>query len=103
MGDPVRALAALEAEARDERTTLASRGTLETMFDQIGRGESKELAIVIKADAQGSIEAIQNSAQQLANDEVSVRVLHTGVGAINESDVALAKAVRRLQPSEEAV
>ncbi len=81
-----------ERRARDERTTITSRGTLETMFDQIGSGESQELAIVIKADAQGTIEAIQNSAQQISTDEVSVRVLHSGVGGINESDVALAKA-----------
>jgi translation initiation factor IF-2 len=81
-----------ERRAREERTAIASRGTLETMFDQIGSGESKELAILIKADAQGSIEAIHNSAQQISTDEVSVRVLHTGVGAINESDITLAKA-----------
>ena len=81
-----------ERRARDERTAIASRGTLETMFDQIGSGESKELPILIKADAQGSIEAIHNSAQQISTDEVSVRVLHTGVGAINESDITLAKA-----------
>ena len=81
-----------ERRARDERTAITSRGTLETMFDQIGSGESQELSIVIKADAQGSIEAIQNSAQQISTDEVSVRALHAGVGGINESDVTLAKA-----------
>ena len=81
-----------ERRARDERTAIASRGTLETMFDQIGSGASGELPIVIKGDAQGSIEAIQNSAQLISTDEVSVRVLHSGVGGINESDVTLAKA-----------
>ncbi len=81
-----------ERRARDERTAITSRGTLETMFDKIGSGESQELAIVIKADAKGSIEAIQGSAQQISTDEVSVRVLHSGVGGINESDVTLAKA-----------
>ena len=81
-----------ERRARDERTAIASRGTLETMFDKIGSGESNELAVVIKGDAQGSIEAIQNSAQQISTDEVSVRVLHSGVGGINESDVTLASA-----------
>ncbi len=81
-----------ERRARDERTAITSRGTLETMFDQIGSGASQELAILIKADAQGSIEAIQNSAQLISTDEVSVRVLHSGVGGVNESDVTLAKA-----------
>ena len=81
-----------ERRARDERTTITSRGTLETMFDQIDSGESQELAIVIKGDAHGSIEAIQNSAQQISTDEVSIRVLHSGVGGVNESDVTLAKA-----------
>ena len=81
-----------ERRAREERTAITSRGTLETMFDQIGSGESQELAILIKADAQGSMEAIQNSAQQISTDEVSVRVLHSGVGGVNESDVTLAKA-----------
>ena len=81
-----------ERRDRDERTAITSRGTLETMFDQIGSGASQELAILIKADAQGSIEAIRNSAQLISTDEVSVRVLHSGVGGVNESDVTLAKA-----------
>ena len=81
-----------ERRDRDERTAITSRGTLETMFDQIGSGASQELAILIKADAQGSIEAILNSAQLISTDEVSVRVLHSGVGGVNESDVTLAKA-----------
>ena len=81
-----------ERQARDKRTAITSRGTIETMFDKIGSGELSELPTVIKADAQGSIEAIQGSAMQISTDEVSVRVLHTGVGAINESDITLAKA-----------
>ena len=77
---------------RDARVQAGARGTLDEMFSQIQAGEIKEVAIVVKADVQGSVEAIVQSAQNLSNDEVSVRVLHTGVGGINESDVTLAKA-----------
>ncbi|MDJ0949636.1 MAG: translation initiation factor IF-2 [Alphaproteobacteria bacterium] len=62
------------------------------IWTQIAKGEANELPIVIKADVQGSVEAIQSAAHDLGTDEVSVRVLHAGVGGINESDVALAKA-----------
>jgi translation initiation factor IF-2 len=68
------------------------RGTLEQMFSQIAAGASKELPIVVKSDVQGSLEAIVGSLEKLANGEVSVRVLHSAVGGINESDVILAKA-----------
>ena len=77
---------------RDAKVQAGARGTLDEMFSQIQAGEIKEVAIVVKADVQGSVEAIVQSAQNLSNDEVSVRVLHTGVGGINESDVTLAKA-----------
>ena len=77
---------------RDAKVQAGARGTLDEMFSQIQAGEIKEVAIVVKADVQGSLEAIVQSAQNLSNDEVSVRVLHTGVGGINESDVTLAKA-----------
>ena len=77
---------------RDAMVQAGARGTLDEMFSQIQAGEVKEIPIVVKADVQGSVEAIVQSAQNLSNDEVSVRVLHTGVGGINESDITLAKA-----------
>ena len=77
---------------RDAKVQAGARGTLDEMFSQIQAGEVKEIPIVVKADVQGSVEAIVQSAQNLSNDEVSVRVLHTGVGGINESDITLAKA-----------
>lgn len=77
---------------RDVRTTVAPRGSMEEIFSMVDGGKMKELPVVIKADAQGSIEAIMGSAQKLGNDEVSVRVLHSGVGGINESDITLAQA-----------
>jgi translation initiation factor IF-2 len=77
---------------RDKRTAAAARGSLNQMFDKLKEGETKELALVIKADVQGSQEAIVSALENLSNDEVSVRVLHSGVGGINESDVTLAAA-----------
>ncbi|WP_019014995.1 translation initiation factor IF-2 [Elioraea tepidiphila] len=72
--------------------SVAARGTLDQMLARIQAGEQKEVAVVIKADVQGSAEAIQATVQKLGNDEVRVRVLHTAVGQITESDVQLAKA-----------
>ena len=77
---------------RDAKVQAGARGTLDEMFSQIQAGEVKEIPVVVKADVQGSVEAIVQSAQNLSNEEVSVRVLHTGVVGINESDVTLAKA-----------
>ena len=77
---------------RDARAARAARGTVEQMFSNIGRQEKKEFALVIKADVQGSVEAIQANAESFSTDEVGVRVLHAGVGGINESDVTLASA-----------
>ena len=77
---------------RDARAARATRGTVEQMFSNIGREEKKEFALVIKADVQGSVEAIQANAASFSTDEVGVRVLHAGVGGINESDVTLAAA-----------
>ena len=64
--------------------------TLEDLFAQIQEGEMKELNIIVKADVQGSAEAVKSSLEKLSNDEVRVRVIHSGVGAISESDVMLA-------------
>lgn len=77
---------------RDAKVQAGARGTLDQMFDRIQAGEVKEIPIVVKGDVQGSVEAILQSAHNLGTDEVSVRVLHSGVGAINESDVTLAQA-----------
>jgi translation initiation factor IF-2 len=68
------------------------RGTLEQQFSKIAAGESKELAVVIKTDVQGSLEAIVASLQKMRTDEVGARILHAAVGGINESDVTLARA-----------
>lgn len=66
--------------------------TLENLFDQLKEGDVKELNIIVKADVQGSVEAVRQSLEKLSNDEVKVKVIHGGVGAINESDVMLANA-----------
>jgi len=85
-----------QRKLRDVRVARGDRGTIEQMFSKIAAGEVKELPIVVKADVQGSVEAIANAIQRLATDEVSVRVLHAGVGGVNESDVALAAASQAL-------
>ena len=77
---------------RDKRTATAPRGTIDEMFGRIATGESKELPVVVKADVQGSLEAILAALDKFRNDEVSIRVLHGGVGGINESDVTLASS-----------
>lgn len=77
---------------RDKRTATAPRGTIDEMFGRIATGESKELPIVVKADVQGSLEAINAALDKFRNDEVSIRVLHSGVGGISESDVTLASS-----------
>ncbi len=81
-----------QRRSRDARAQAGARGTLEQMFTKISEGEIKELPIVVKTDVQGSLEAIQGAMVKLSTPEVAVRVLHGGVGGINESDVALAKA-----------
>jgi translation initiation factor IF-2 len=77
---------------RSAAGATAARGTLEEMLTRIAAGVQKEVAILIKADVQGSAEAIQSTVQKLEHEEVKVRVLLTGVGQITESDVQLAKA-----------
>ncbi len=81
-----------QRRARDVRTSVAARGTVEQMLSAIAAGTAKELFVVIKGDVQGSVEAIVGSLEKLNTDEVAVRVLHSAVGGINESDVTLARA-----------
>lgn len=75
-----------------EATRKSQRITLDDLFKQIQEGEVKELNLVIKGDVQGSVEALQEAILKLSLDEVKIKIIHTGVGAINESDVMLASA-----------
>ncbi|MGE4549609.1 MAG: translation initiation factor IF-2 [Intestinibacillus sp.] len=79
-------------QEKEERNKAFHKVTLDNLFDSIQQGEMKELNIIVKADVQGSVEAIKSSLEKLSGDEVRVRVIHGGVGAINESDVMLADA-----------
>lgn len=81
-----------QRRGRDARAAASARSSMEQMMTQIAAGEMRELSVVIKSDVQGSLEAIQASLGKLSTSEVSVRVLHGGVGGINESDITLAKA-----------
>ena len=77
---------------KEEQFNAQTKITLDNLFDQMQQGEMKELKIIVKADVQGSVEAVRQSLLKLTNDEVRVNVIHGGVGAINESDVMLANA-----------
>jgi len=77
---------------RESEISATGRGTLEEMMSRIKEGEASEFAVVVKSDVHGSMEAIINSLQKLGTDEVKARILHSGVGGINESDVTLANA-----------
>ena len=79
-----------QQKVRQEVLARNSSQTLEELFSQIKEGEVKELNLIVKADVQGSVGAIVTSLEKLSNDEVKVNIVHTGVGAINESDVMLA-------------
>ena len=79
-------------EQKQEQWGSYQKVTLENIFAQIEQGETKELAIIVKADVQGSVEAIRQSLEKLTTPEVRVRVIHGGVGAVNESDIMLASA-----------
>ncbi len=78
-------------KAKEELFNAKQRVTLDNLFDQLSEGDLKELNVIVKADVQGSVEAVRDSLEKLSNDEVKVRVIHGGVGAINESDVMLAQ------------
>jgi translation initiation factor IF-2 len=79
-------------QIRGVQHIAGARGTIEQMITAIKAGEAKELPVVVKADVQGSLEAIMGSLEKLQTEEVKTRVLHGGVGGINESDVTLAAA-----------
>ena len=79
-------------EAKEKQFAAYTKVTLDNLFDQMAQNDMKELPIVVKADVQGSVEAVKQSLEKLSNDEVRVRVIHAGVGAVSKSDVSLADA-----------
>ena len=79
-------------EQKQEQFNAYRKVTLDNLFSQIAEGEIKELPIIVKADVQGSVEAVKKSLEKLSNNEVRVRVIHGAVGAVKESDVMLANA-----------
>ena len=81
-----------KTEEKDERAKMQEKITLENLFSHIKEGEVKDFNIIVKADVQGSAEAVTASLRKLSNEEVRVQVIHSGVGGINESDVMLAAA-----------
>jgi translation initiation factor IF-2 len=81
-----------QGKFRDVKLAKQQAAKLENMFEQMGEGEVKALQLIIKSDVQGSYEALATSLQKLSTDEVKVNILHTGVGAITESDINLAAA-----------
>ena len=80
------------AAAKEKQFSAFQKVTLDNLFSQMAQNDMKELAIVVKADVQGSAEAVKQSLEKISNDEVRVRVIHAGVGAISKSDVDLADA-----------
>lgn len=81
-----------KTKRKEEKFNNQTKVTLDNLFDQMQLGEVKELKVIVKADVQGSVEAVKQSLVKLSNDEVRVDVIHGAVGAINESDVMLANA-----------
>ena len=81
-----------KSEKKEEIFNARTKVTLDNLFDQMKLGEVKELQIIVKADVQGSVEAVRQSLEKLSNEEVRVNVIHGAVGAINESDVMRAEA-----------
>ena len=81
---------------KDAAAKLMSKVTLDNLFAKMQEGEMKELNLIVKADVQGSAEAVKASLEKLSNDEVRVRVIHAGVGAINESDILLASTANAI-------
>ena len=83
-------------KSKAAKAAAGGRGTLEELFSQISAGEVKELPVLIKGDVQGSIEALNGTFDKLGRDDVKVKLLHGAVGAINESDITLARASNAL-------
>ncbi len=83
-------------KAKDDAAKQMSKITLENLFDQMKKGEMKELNIIIKADVQGSAEALKANLLKISNEEVKVQVIHSGVGAISESDILLASTANAI-------
>ena len=78
-------------QEREKALNATNRVTLDDLFNQIAKGNLKQLNLIVKADVQGSVEAVKQSLEKLSNDEVKVKVIHANVGAVTESDVTLAK------------
>ena len=93
---------------KDDANKLNQKVTLESLFSKLQEGEMKELNLIVKADVQGSAEAVKASLEKISNDEVRVKVIHAGVGAINESDILLASTSNAIvvgfnvRPSDQA-
>jgi len=79
-------------KAKQEQYKATQKVSLDDLFERIKEGQMKELPIIVKGDVQGSVEAVRTSLEKLSNDEVRVKVIHGGVGAISESDIMLATA-----------
>lgn len=79
-------------QMKEEQFKTYQKVTLDNLFSQIAEGEVKELPIIVKADVQGSVEAVKQSLEKLSNEEVKVKVIHGGVGAVSKSDIMLAEA-----------
>ncbi len=93
--DERRAKSVVEARkfaAKEEHFNARKVVSLDNLFEQIHEGEVKELKIIVKADVQGSVEAVRQSLEKLSNEEVRVKIIHGGVGAVNETDIMLASA-----------
>ncbi len=85
-----------KSSQKEEAFRSMQKVTLDNLFDSINEGNLKDLNIIVKADVQGSVEAVRQSLEKLSNEEVRVKVIHGGVGAVNESDVMLANASNAL-------
>jgi translation initiation factor IF-2 len=83
-------------QAREKSINSMSRMSLNDLFSQIERGKLKELNLIVKADLQGSVEAVKSSLEKLSNDEVKVKVVHANVGGVTETDVTLAKVTNAI-------
>ncbi|MBQ4247081.1 MAG: translation initiation factor IF-2, partial [Ruminococcus sp.] len=83
-------------EAKEQEFSQYNKVTLDNLFEQISEGEMKELPVIVKADVQGSVEAVKQSLEKLSNEEVKVKVIHGAVGAVSEGDVMLASASKAI-------